>query len=159
MRGIKNLPKKPKTNNQYVTSKEFNETKKEFIERFDKIEKNMATKDDIKRLDQRIDTVDQRIDTVDKKIDVVDKKIDTTAARLYKEIVKNSEEIKTIKETMATKDDIRQVITAIDSFAHKTEDHERKAIMNTHRIIELEPKVKDHEKRISVVESHFPPKT
>ena len=107
----------------------------------------MATKDDIKRLDEKIDTVDEKIDTVDKKID-------TTTMRLYKEIIKNSEDIKNLKETVATKDDIRQIMTAIDSFGSQTKDHERTAEINTHRIKELEPKVEDHEKRIGKLESH-----
>jgi hypothetical protein len=60
---------------------------------------------------------------------------------------------------MATKDNIKQVITAIDSFVNKTEDHERKSIINTQRISQIEPKVEDHEKRIGILESHLPPKT
>ncbi|OIO76148.1 MAG: hypothetical protein AUJ85_01255 [Elusimicrobia bacterium CG1_02_37_114] len=135
--------KKSKTDNQFVTSKEFNETKKEFIERFDKIENNMATKDDIKRLDEKIDTVD--------------KKIDTTTMRLYKEIIKNSEAIENLKETVATKDDIQRIISSIDSLGSQTKDHGHTAELNTHRIKELEPKVENHEKRIGKLESHLPP--
>lgn len=119
---------KKQTNNQYVTSKEFNK-------RIDDIEQKMATKDDIKNMATKDDI-----------------------GRLSKQIIKNTEDIETIKQTMATKDDVRHILTAIDSFASKTEDHERKAITNTHRIKEIEPKVEDHEKRITTLESNISPR-
>jgi hypothetical protein len=59
--------------------------------------------------------------------------------------VQTNDKVNLIEQNMATKEDIRQVITAIDNFASKTEDHERKSITNTYRINELEPKVEDHE--------------
>ena len=130
------MPKRPKADNKFVTSKEFNETKKEFIGRFDKIESNMATKDDIKNMATKDDI-----------------------KRLAISIIQQNDKINLIEQKMATKNDIKQIITAIDSFASKTEDHERKAIVNTHRINEIEPKVEAHEKRIGLLESHLPPRT
>ena len=100
----------------------------------------------------------ERLNKVDKRFEEIDKKIDNSVIRLSKEIIKNSEEIKILKETVATKEDVQKIITAIDSFAGKTEDHERKAITNTHRLNELEPKVEGHEKRIATLESHIPPR-
>ena len=88
------MPKKSKTNNQSVTKEEFKTSIDKIDKRFDKIESNMSTKDDIKRLDE---------------------KIDTTTMRLYKEIIKNSEAIENLKETVATKDDIQRIMSSIDS--------------------------------------------
>lgn len=48
------MSKKSKINYQFVTSKEFNETKREFIGKFESIEKNTATKDDTARLAKEI---------------------------------------------------------------------------------------------------------
>ncbi|MEW6040878.1 MAG: hypothetical protein AB1633_05100 [Elusimicrobiota bacterium] len=146
------MAKKVKTNNQLISSKEFYETKKEFIGKFDDVYRRF---DDVYK---RFDDVDKRFDDVDRRFDDVDKKIDITAMRLSKEIIKNSEDIKNLREIVATKDDIRQIMTAIDSFAHQTIDHERKAIVNTNRIMKLEPQVEDHEKRITALESHLPQK-
>jgi len=138
------MPKKSKTNNQSVTSKEFNETKKEFIERFDKIDKRFE------QVDKRFEQVDKRFEQVDKRFDEVKDIMSNMAIK----IIDNIEDLKTLKETVATKDDIRQIMTAIDSFGSQTKDHERTAEINTHRIKELEPKVENHEKRIGKLESH-----
>ena len=122
------MPTKKQTNNKYVTSKEFNK-------RIDKIEQKMATKDDIKNMATKDDI-----------------------SRLSKVIIQNSEDIKYLKETISTKDDIRGLKTAIDAFAGQTKDHERKAETNTYRINEIEPKIEDHGKRITALESTVPPR-
>ena len=54
---------------------------------------------------------------------------------------KNQIDIKEIRETMATKDDIRKILGAIDAFARKSENYDRKALVHDHRL-------RDHEVRI-----------
>lgn len=112
---------KIKTDDHPVTQKEFVETKNEFRERFDRIERTMATKDDLERH--------------------------------AKMLIKHDADIEYIKNTMSTKDDIRKVLTAIDNFTGKNQDHEHKAIPNTLRLEVIEPKIENHEKRISSLES------
>ncbi|MEW6040693.1 MAG: hypothetical protein AB1633_04155 [Elusimicrobiota bacterium] len=145
------MAKKVKSNNQPVSSKEFNETKIEFTKKFD----------DVYR---RFDVIDKRFNDVYLQIiknreEIINlKEIMATKddiQRLSREILKNNEDIKNLKEIVATKDDIRQIMTAIDSFAHQTIDHERKAIVNTSRIMKLEPQVEDHEKRITALEADY----
>ncbi|PKN00971.1 MAG: hypothetical protein CVU77_07615 [Elusimicrobia bacterium HGW-Elusimicrobia-1] len=139
------MPKKSKTNYQFVTNKEFNETKREFIGKFESIEKNMATKDDIKNMATKDD-----IKNMATKDDI---------ARLAKEIIRHTEDIEYIKRTMAKNEDIQRIITTLDVLIAKTDEHERKAMVNTYRIQEVESKVDGHEKRISALESQPPTRT
>ena len=101
----------------------------------------------------RFDKIDKRFEQVDKRFDEVKDVISSMATK----IIDNIEDLKTMKETVATKDDIQRIISSIDSLGSQTKDHERTAEINTHRIKELEPKVEDHEKRIGKLESHLPP--
>jgi predicted RNase H-like nuclease (RuvC/YqgF family) len=103
--------------------------------------KNFATKDDIKSVKDDIKSVKDVISSMAIKI------------------IDNIEDLKTMKETVSTKDDIQRIISSIDSFGSQTKDHERTAELNTHRIKELEPKVENHEKRIGKLESHLTPTT
>ena len=137
------MPKIPKTDNQFVT-------RKEFVERFDKVDKKFD------EIDKRFDKIENKMATKD---DIKNMATKDDIKRLEIAIVQINERLNSIEERMATKDDIKQILTAIDNFAGKTEDHERKAILNTVRINELEPKVEDHEKRITKLESHLPPAT
>src|SRR5438270_7185996 len=49
--------------------------------------------------------------------------------RLALDQVSMREEIRQVKETMATKDDVRRILGAIDEFARKSEVFERKALV------------------------------
>ncbi|MEW6040692.1 MAG: hypothetical protein AB1633_04150 [Elusimicrobiota bacterium] len=143
------MPEKVKTNNQYLSGKVFNETKKEFIGRFDDVYKVFnETKTEFTK----------KFDDVYCKIDDVYNEIKDDIKRLTITILQTNERVNLIEQKMATKDDIKQILTAIDSFAHQTIDHERKAIVNTSRIMKLEPQVEDHEKRITALESRLSPK-
>ncbi|MCB4790424.1 MAG: hypothetical protein LHV68_00900 [Elusimicrobia bacterium] len=44
-------------------------------------------------------------------------KVENALQNQAKAILKNSDDIKIIKETMSTKDDVEKILTAIDSFA------------------------------------------
>jgi predicted nucleic acid-binding Zn-ribbon protein len=143
------MMKKTVTDNQPVTKKEFRESNnavqnqfEKIDKRFDEIESKMVTKDDAKNFATKDD-----IKSVNEKI-----------SNLAMVVVKNSEDIVNIKETittkLATKDDINRIMSAIDKFSSKDEGYGRKAEVNTHRLNEIEPKVEDHEKRIHVLEAH-----
>jgi hypothetical protein len=91
-----------KDGNEPLTRKEFNETRKEFNE--------------------RLDTVDDKFKNIDTRFD----KIELALQNQAKAILRNSDDINVVKETMATKDDIQKIITAIDSFAQKSQDLDAK---------------------------------
>jgi len=46
-------------------------------------------------------------------------------SRLWIEILKNRQDIEKIKETMATKDDVRLILSTIDNFVKKSQDCEK----------------------------------
>lgn len=136
------MPKKISTNNQYVTKKEFKTSMDVIDERFDKVDKRFE------QVDKRFDEIEQKMATKD---DI--KSIKDVISNMATKIIDNIGDLKTLRETVATKDDIRRIQTTIDSFAGQTIDHDRKAETNTHRLNEVEPKVEDHEKRITALES------
>jgi len=132
-----------KDNNELLTRKEFRAFTQDVDKRFSQV-------------DQRFDKVDQRFDKVDQRFDKVDQRFDKLELALHnqaKAIVRNTEDIAIMKETMSTKDDIKKVLSAIDSFVHNSQAVERTSIVNTHRIMELETKYSDLDKRLSTVET------
>jgi hypothetical protein len=135
----------------------------EFVKRFQRVEKNMAsaaTKDDIKTIRSEMATKDDikaiRSEMATKDdIKAIRSEMSTKddIARLAVSILKTNDRIDVIEKKMSTKEDVDRIMSAIDSFVNKTNDHERKALTNTHRINELEPKVENHEKRIAALET------
>lgn len=102
-----------------------------------------ATKVDLKtlenRLSQKIGDVEnkfsQKIGDVENKLsqkigdvkNTLNKKIDSVAV----ELVKTQADIRRIKETMSTKDDVSRIMNAIDAFARKAETYGRKALSHS----------------------------
>jgi len=125
-----------KDGNEPVTRKEFNERLDNVDERFNKV-------------DERFSKIDERFNKVDERFD----KLELALRNQAKAILRNTDDINIIKETMATKDDIHKILTAIDSFAQKSQDVERKSIVNTHRIVELETKYSNLDERVSTLEA------
>ncbi|MCB4790720.1 MAG: hypothetical protein LHV68_02420 [Elusimicrobia bacterium] len=125
------MPKQDKNpkNNDHVT-------KNEFKGRLDKV-------------DVRFDKVDERFQKIDGRFDKVELALQNQAAA----IISNTEDIKIIKETMATKDDVQKILSAVDNIARDVIDVGRKSVVNTHRINEMDIKIEEHEKRISRLES------
>jgi predicted nucleic acid-binding Zn-ribbon protein len=144
----------------------------------------VATKADIKRLEKKFDgkiagvhawgkTVDAKLNKLDKKIDVktgmlaagiakanerinrIESKM-ATKEDLVVEILKVNERIDRVESKMATKDDVNRILSHIDAFAGQIVDYSRKAHVHDHRFNELEPTVKDHELRISALETPHP---
>ena len=61
-------------------------------------------------------------------------------------------EVVEIKETMATKDDVRLILNRIDSFVQRSETIDRKWPVHGRRLDETEAKISDHEARLSSLE-------
>ena len=83
----------------------------------------------------------------------LDRKIDRVAV----EVVRNQADIREIKgvlaTSIATKDDIGRVMTAIDSFAGKSQNAERAMVFHGQTLTEVEVKLKDYEQRIKTLET------
>ena len=110
------------------------------------------------RLDQRIDKVEielntvekrlsQRIDKVEAELHAVEKRLDQKIDRVASQLVQTQADIREIKETMATKEDVSRILIAIDRFARKAEAYDRQAVLHGHILT-------DHEKRLASLESN-----
>lgn len=73
--------------------------------------------------------------------------------RLAIELVKTQADVREIKQTMATKEDVGRILNAIDSFAKKAVSYDRAAALHGHALTELQVGQKDHEKRLKSIES------
>ena len=83
--------------------------------------------------------------------------LDKKFNRVAMEVVKTQADVREIKETMATKlatkDDFNRIMQAIDEFAGDAKHYRQADISRGHTLIEVEVKMKDHEKRITTLES------
>ncbi len=180
------MPRKSAISNKFVTVREFKDMKEEFLLRFDRIEKNMATKDDIKNMATKDDIKNMAtkddiknmatkddiknmatkddiknmatkddIKNMATKDDIKNMATKDDIARLTKVIIKHSEDIEYIKQTMARNEDIQRIISTLDTLIARTEEHERKSLTNTYRINELETKFENHETRIASLEGRI----
>ena len=126
----------------------------------DDLESSPATRADIRRLDGKFDALDKKIDSsvrrLDEKIDFsarrLDEKIDSATARLAKEIVATQADVREIKATMATKTDVDRILSAVQAFAGKAQVYDRAAVLHGQALTEAEVMLRDHEKRLRVVE-------
>ena len=111
-----------------------------------------ATKADISLLRAELATkteLREEIAGLDKKIVGLDKKI----VRVAVELVNTQADIRRIEQSMATKKDVERIMDAIDSFAKKSENQENAVALHGHILTEVQVDVKDHEKRIKIIES------
>ena len=69
------------------------------------------------------------------------------------DILRIKDDIRDIRETMATKDDINRILGAIDAFAGEARDHRRKDLERGHMMMKHEDKLEDHESRITLLET------
>lgn len=87
----------------------------------------------------------ERLDIVDKRFE----KIEFALQNQANELIRHREKI----DTLATKDDVDKILSAVDNIARNVIDVERKSIVNTHRINEIETKIEEYGKRISRLET------
>ena len=84
-----------------------------------------------------------------KGIEKLDQKINKVALSL----VKTQEDVRVIQQTMATKSDVARILNAIDAFAGKAEAYDRKALSHGEILQNHEAKIRDHDRRLTVIES------
>ena len=77
-------------------------------------------------------------------------------ARVASELVNTQADVREIRRDMATKDDIKRVLNAIDAFAKKSENDDKSVALHGHVLTEVQVDLKDHEKRIKTLESTRP---
>ena len=73
--------------------------------------------------------------------------------RLSGAIVELQADMREVKSTMATKADINRIMSAIDSFAKRSEHDNRAVVLHGQTLTEVEVKLGDHEKRLARLES------
>lgn len=89
---------------------------------------------------------------VELKADV--QKLSDTVTRLAIDLSKTKEDIREIKETMATKGDINRIMTAIDAFAAQALSYQNHDKLRGGKIMEHETKIGNHESRLVLLETH-----
>ncbi|RHR29548.1 hypothetical protein DWX43_11395 [Clostridium sp. AF19-22AC] len=83
-----------------------------FNKRFDEIDtklSQMATKDDIQRLDNRVSTLDDKVSTLDDKVSTLDDKVDATKQELIDRI--NKLETDVLNTCLGYTDEQNEIIT------------------------------------------------
>lgn len=104
----------------------------------------LATKEDLKKVDTRLDNVNTRLDSVDTRLDNVDTRLDKLAI----EQIKTRESLK----NFATKDDLNkksdEILTAVDAVVKKLDVIEHAFVSNLAAHDRFE-------KRIARIEKHL----
>ena len=98
-----------------------------------------ATKADVRAVREELKAVEQRLD----------QKID----RVAMEVVKTQAQIEDISSKMATKDDFCRLMNTMDDIAGTVKHYQRADITRGKTLIDVEIQMKDHEKRITTLES------
>ena len=108
--------------------------------------KAFATKEDLKEVDAKVNTLDANVNTLDAKLN-----------RVVVEVANLKGEVGEIRHTMATqmatKDDIRQILNAIDRFASRSEEDMKSRLIHGQALTEHAVTMKDHEGRIVKLET------
>jgi archaellum component FlaC len=80
-----NMPGKKKANgDKPATQHDLSLVAGQLTARLDQVEKNMATRQDVNRLDRRMDKFDQRMDKFDQRMDKFDQRMDKFDQRMDK---------------------------------------------------------------------------
>jgi hypothetical protein len=73
--------------------------------------------------------------------------------RLSGAIIELQADMREVKSNMATKADVDRIMSAIDSFAKRSENDNRAMVLHGQTLTEVEVKLGDHEKRLARLES------
>lgn len=113
-----------------------------------------STKADV---DKAVDSLRRELGTrmggFDQRMDGLDHKIDRVHKSLAKEIVRVQADLREVKANMATKDDVRKILTAVQDFAGKAEAFGRTATLHGQALTEVSVSLKDHDRRLRTLES------
>jgi hypothetical protein len=101
-----------------------------------------ATKEDITKLDAKVDATAQSLSA----------KID----RVAMEVVRTQADVRDVKATMSTKNDVECIMRAIDGFTAQAVHYQRADATRGKALIDVEVSVADHERRITGLESARP---
>jgi chromosome segregation ATPase len=124
-------------------------------QRFEQIDKRFEQIDQrFKQIDQRFEQVDQRFEKMDRRFDHMDANFTSLAGS----VLNLTHRVDNIEAMMATKSDIQRVLDHIDAFAGQIQNYSRKAAVHDYRFNQIEPKVEDHERRLSLMEKRAPEK-
>ncbi len=105
-----------------------------------------ATKADISEI--KVAFAELKTD-LEAKIGTVDAKID----RVAMELVSTQADVREMKATMSTKDDIERIMRHIDGFAAQSIHYARADATRGQALIKVEVMAEDHERRIQALES------
>jgi hypothetical protein len=111
-----------------------------------------ATKTDLDRFALKTD-LDRFASKTDAEFLRLDAKIDSATSRLAKEIVALQVDVREIRETMATKNDVDRILAAVESFAGKAQVYDRAAVLHGSALTEAQVTLLDHEKRLRSIET------
>jgi len=105
-------------------------------ERFEKIDEHFE------KIDERFEKIDERFVRVDERFDRLEKQVDLIAIK----VVEHDEQFRSIKENMATKDDIREIAMTLDIIVGLQRKRDQEMSMIVHGM-------KRHEGRIEKLET------
>ena len=106
-------------------------------------------KADIKAVKADVETV--KADQQTLKAD--NKRLDQKSDRIAAELIKTQDEVRQIKETMATKADSERIIGLLDFIKGKVSDQDRTVVVFDKILGEHRVRLEEHDKRIGVLES------
>ena len=121
------------------------------------MKKQSKPKPSLKTIAANQQDLSDKVLRLDSKIDATRQELNNRLGFMAAAIQNNEADIKNLQETLdtkvATKSDIHHMIDTIDGFVKRLETQENRSWTNLHRIGEVEPKIENHEKRISALES------
>ena len=101
---------------------------------------------DVQTLKADVQTLTIEVQEVKTNLSAVEKRLDQKIDKIATELVRTQTDVREIKETMATKEDVSRILVAIDRFAGKAEVYDREAVLHGHILT-------NHEKRLKALES------
>lgn len=87
------------------------------------------------------------------KIDSTKTELNAKIDKVVVEVIKTQAEVRDLRRTMATKDDVSIILAAIDSFAGKAKSYDQKSVSHGAILTDHEDKLRLHGRRLSSLES------
>lgn len=96
-------------------------------EKFDGVDKKFE------KIDERFDSVDKSFEGIDKRFDSFEKDVDDKFIRLF-DVFATKEDLQEMRKEMATKNDIHQLLMAVDSYAKRSDTYFQEMVMLSHKV-------------------------
>jgi chromosome segregation ATPase len=114
-------------------------------EMFVKITNKLEDHDEIFiKINNKLENHDDKFDKIDKRFDKLENSVDLLAHK----VVDIDSEVKNMKETMATKEDINKLADTLDYIVGKLDKNEQENVFGGNRVSRVEKKVEVHEEEI-----------